>query len=194
MSTLRALWARYSNSLRQFVSFGLIGGAGVLVNQSVVVLCNVMGRDLFGIGYNDPVANLFGSQFHVRYYHLYAIGAFLVANMFNFILNRYVTFRRHTRAPFIKEYLPFLLIGSVAAVVGLFLLTWLTKSNWPLPHSVFNDSQGLTNRLYWANLIQIVLVMPVNFLLNKLWTFQAVRKRHAASLERKAAEASQGSK
>ncbi len=192
MSTLQSLWARYGNAIRQFISFGVIGGAGVFVNQTVLVACNVFGRDLFGVSYKDPVFNLFGSQFHVRYYHLYAILAFLVANMFNFILNRYWTFRGHQRAPFFKEYLPFLLIGSVAAVVGLFLLTWLTKSDWPLPHSVFNDSQGLWNRLYWANLIQIVLVTPVNFVMNKLWTFQAVRKRHAASLERKAATTAEG--
>ncbi|WP_036923335.1 GtrA family protein [Propionicicella superfundia] len=186
MDKVQALWARYRNSLLQFGKFGLIGGAGVVVNQFVVVVCNVLGRDLFGVGYNTAVLNLFGSEFHVRLLQVYAILAFLVANLFNFVLNRYWTFRGHARAPFWKEYLPFLLVGSVAAVVGLFLLTWLTKSDWPLPHSVFDDSTGLRNRFYWANLIQIVLVMPVNFVLNKLWTFQAVRKRHAEATERKA--------
>jgi putative flippase GtrA len=190
---VQALWARYGNSLRQFLKFGLIGGAGAVVNQVVVIVCNVLGRDLFGVGYDSPLVNLFGSAFHLRYLQLYAVIAFLVANMFNFILNRYWTFRGHARAPFFKEYAPFLLVGSVAALVGVVLLTWLTKSDWPLSFSYFDDSTGLRNRLYWANLIQIVLVMPVNFVLNKVWTFQAVRRRHAASVERKAAAASEES-
>lgn len=179
--------------MRQFLKFGLIGGAGAVVNQVVLIVCNVLGRDLFGVDYSSPVLNLFGSEFHFRYLQVYAIIAFLVANMFNFILNRYWTFRGHARAPFVKEYAPFLLVGSVAALVGLVLLTWLTKSDWPLSHEYFDDSTGLRNRLYWANLIQIVLVMPVNFVLNKVWTFQAVRRRHAAAVERKADAASEGS-
>lgn len=180
------LWERYGNSLQQFLKFGLIGGAGVLVNQAVLILCNVLGRDWGDTDYSDVLFNLFGTEYNVRYFQLYSIIAFLVANMFNFVLNRYWTFRKHKRAPFLKEYLPFLLVGSVAALVGLALLTWLTKSEWPLPSDIFDDSSGLRTKLYWANLIQIALVTPVNFVLNKLWTFQAVRKRYAQAAERDA--------
>ena len=44
-----------------------------------------------------------------------------------------------------------------------------------LPTSVFDDSSGLRNRLYWSQLIVIGLVTPLSFVLNKLWTFAAVR-------------------
>ena len=44
-----------------------------------------------------------------------------------------------------------------------------------LPTSLFDDSSGLRNRLYWSQLIVIALVMPVSFVFNKLWTFAAVR-------------------
>lgn len=186
MSGLSKLRQRYRNTLLQFLKFGLIGGAGVLVNQGVLMLANIIGRDAVNVHYNDVLINLLGTPFNLRNYHLYAVIALLVANLFNFVLNRYWTFKGGTRAPFWKEYLPFLTVGSVAAVVGLLLLTWLTKSEWPLSSEVFDDSSGLRNKLYWANLIQIALVTPINFILNKLWTFQAVRKRHAESLEQRA--------
>lgn len=185
MSGISNLWQRYRNTLLQFLKFGLIGGAGVLVNQGVLVLANIVGREGAQVGYYDVVVNLFGSDFNIRWFQVYAVIAFLVANLFNFVLNRYWTFRGGKRAPFWKEYLPFLLVGSMAAIVGLMLLTWLVKSSWPLDPAVFDNSSGLRNKLYWANLIQIALVTPINFVLNKLWTFQAVRKRHAASVERR---------
>jgi hypothetical protein len=46
-----------------------------------------------------------------------------------------------------------------------------------LPTSVFNDSSGLRNRFYWAQLIAIGIVTPLSFVLNKIWTFSAVRGR-----------------
>jgi putative flippase GtrA len=44
-----------------------------------------------------------------------------------------------------------------------------------LPMDVFDDTTGLRNRLYWSQLIVIALVTPLSFVLNKLWTFAAVR-------------------
>ena len=53
----------------------------------------------------------------------------------------------------------------------------LFRSHSPisLSTSVFDDSTGLRNRLYWSQLIVIGLVTPLSFVLNKLWTFAAVR-------------------
>lgn len=183
MNRLQTLWTRYGTALVQFLKFGLIGGAGVLVNQGVFVAANVFMRDVFGVGSNEPFLNLFGTQYHIRFFHVFSVVAFLVANMFNFILNRYWTFRASARAPFLREYAPFLLVGSAATVVGLMILTWLMKSDWPLSNAFFDGSTGLRTKVYWANLIQIALVMPVNFVFNKLWTFQSVRKRHAEAAE-----------
>jgi hypothetical protein len=47
-----------------------------------------------------------------------------------------------------------------------------------LPPSIFDDSTGLRTRLYWAQLITVVIITPVSFVLNKLWTFSAVRGKH----------------
>ena len=43
----------------------------------------------------------------------------------------------------------------------------------------FDDSTGFRTRLYWAQLITIAVVTPVSFVLNKIWTFSAVRGKKA---------------
>jgi hypothetical protein len=47
-----------------------------------------------------------------------------------------------------------------------------------LSPTVLDDSTGFRTRLYWAQLIVIAVVTPVSFVLNKLWTFAAVRTHH----------------
>ena len=44
-----------------------------------------------------------------------------------------------------------------------------------LPSPIFNDHEGLRARAYWAQLFTIVLTMPINYLINKVWTFRAVK-------------------
>ena len=51
--------------------------------------------------------------------------AFLVANLWNFQLNRLWTFRSAAHASWIKEYLPFLAVGLLGQIVGLGILTLL---------------------------------------------------------------------
>lgn len=179
--TLSDLYARHRHSLFQFVRFGLVGGVGVAVNQVVLVLTNVFARDVLGVGHDDILIDLPFTDFNVRNYHLYVLIAFFVANFCNFVLNRHWTFKADDRAGMWHEYWPFLVVGLGAQLVGLLLITALMHPGSPigLPSSVFDNSSGLRNKLYWANLINIVCVMPVNFVLNKLWTFRAVRVRHA---------------
>ena len=63
-------------------------------------------------------------------------------------------------------------------MVGLLLITALMHPHSPigLPSDVFDNSTGFRTKLYWANLITIACVTPINFVLNKLWTFRAVRR------------------
>ena len=84
------------------------------------------------------------------------------------------------RAPLWREYWPFLLVGLASQVVALLLITALMHpdSAISLPSDVFDNSSGFRTKLYWANLITIVCVTPINFVLNKLWTFGAVRRAH----------------
>jgi len=124
-----------------------------------------------------PLAPVPFTDYFVRYVHLVWIVAFLVANVWNFQLNRWWTFRAHAHASWWRQFLPFLAVGSVAAVVGLLFISWFTHpDSWLyLPDPWFTESVGLRSRTYWAQLITIALTMPVNFVVNKLWTFRAVR-------------------
>jgi putative flippase GtrA len=159
----------------QFVRFAAVGASGVLVNMVALILVKRLGPQaevaLFGL---PPTA------FHVRWYHLYSTVAFVVANLWNFQLNRSWTFRSSKRTRWIKEYWPFLLVGLLGQVIGLVLLTLLMHRGSPLslPTDLFDDSNGFRTRLYWAQLIVIAVVTPLSFVLNKLWTFAAVRTHH----------------
>jgi putative flippase GtrA len=103
--------------------------------------------------------------------------AFLVANVWNFQLNRRWTFRSAAHASWLKEYLPFLAVGMLGQLVGLGILTLLMHpgSVFALSPQFFDDSTGFRTRLYWAQLITIAVVTPLSFVLNKVWTFSAVR-------------------
>ncbi|MDR1711432.1 MAG: GtrA family protein [Propionibacteriaceae bacterium] len=167
------LLERLRPSLVQFAKFALVGGGGVIVNQCVVVACNVVARDFFGVTREDALFRIPFTEFNARNYHLWSTLAFVIANLFNFMINRHWTFKG-TRGPFFKEYGPFLAVGLFAQGFGLLILTALMHKDSPisLPASVFTDSEGLLNKYYWANLITIVCVTPINFVINKLWTFR----------------------
>lgn len=184
MSAVSDLYARYGHSLRQFLTFGLVGGSGVLVNMAVFALCNNIGHHLIDVDYRDVFFPLLSTRFNVRYGHLYVWIAFAVAVTWNFLLNRYWTFRAEGgRAPFLKEYLPFFLVGACANVGTTVIFTLLTNPTSPLylPDPPFTDGGSFwLKRPYWAQAIAIVFTMPINFVVNKLWTFRAVRRRHAA--------------
>jgi len=161
--------------MRQLVKFGLVGGSGVAVNLLVIIACNKLGPDPHAIAVNLPL-----SRFNIRNYHVYATIAFLVANIWNFQLNRSWTFRTAKHATWLSEYWPFLAVGLLGQAIGLVLLTLLMHHGSPiaLPTDPLDDTSGLRTRLYWAQLIVIVVVTPLSFVLNKVWTFAAVRTRH----------------
>ncbi|MCL1838259.1 MAG: GtrA family protein [Propionibacteriaceae bacterium] len=172
-------------NLSQFARFALVGGLGVLVNQGVVVGCNVIGRDFFGVDREDAVIGILLTDLSVRNYHLWSTLAFLVANFINFVLNRNWTFKTAEPAPFWKQYFPFLIVGLFAQGFGLLILTALMhpQSAISLPTSIFTDSEGFLNKYYWANLITVFAVTPISFGLNKLWTFRIVHTAEAKTYE-----------
>lgn len=185
---------RYRRGLLQFVRFAIVGGLGFVVNMIVLILCNRIGQDVFGRSENSILTGLPATSFNIRYYHLYVMVAFLVASVSNFMVNRHWTFKSPNRAHFLKEYLPFLAVGLLAQMVGLVLVTLLMHENSPvaLPSSVFDDSSGLRTKVYWAQMISIILTTPVNFVANKLWTFRFVRQRHGRQVQADAAETAVG--
>lgn len=166
---------RHRRNALQFGRFALVGGSGVLVNLVALVLVKHLGPRP-----EDAIAALSPTAFHVRWYHVYSTVAFLVANVWNFQLNRWWTFRSARHSRWWREYWPFLAVGFLGQAIGLVLLTLLMHRGSPisLPTGVLDDSTGLRTRLYWAQLIVIVVVTPLSFVLNKVWTFAAVRTRH----------------
>lgn len=176
-----SLYARYGHVLRQFVKFGLVGGAGVIVNMLVAIILNRLNGGT--VNAQRPLFHLWG-PYHFRYTNFVWIAAFGVAVVFNFVLNRYWTFRHGARAPFGKEFWPFFAVGSVAAFVGVFIKTAFTNPTSPiyLPEPYWHENAGLSSRELWSQLLTIVITMPINFVVNKLWTFRAVRRKHADTL------------
>ena len=177
--TLRAgHYRQYAESIRQFVKFGIVGGSGVIVNMVVAIIMNKLNGG--SANAQEIIWSIPGSPFNVRFTALVWIGGFLVANLWNFQLNRWWTFRSSGRARWWSEFWPFLAVGAVAAVVGLVIKISLTNPSSPihLSGAWFHEEAGLNSREYWAQLIAIIVTMPVNFLVNKFWTFRSVRRLH----------------
>lgn len=173
------LLVRHRSNWIQLFRFALVGASGVLVNLLVVVICDHLGPEETAVAIDLP-----GTDFNVRWYHVYSTLAFLIANLWNFQLNRWWTFRSTKHAAWRHEYPPFLVVGLAGQVIGLGILTLLMHpdSVLGLPSSVFDDSTLLRTKLYWAQLISVVLVTPLSFVINKIWTFRRVRTRDGRPL------------
>lgn len=169
------LLVRHGHNWVLLFRFGLVGLSGVFVNLLVAIMCKKLGPDENGIFLDLPF-----TDFNVRWYHAYSTIAFLVANLWNFELNRLWTFRSSKNAGWFREYFPFLTVGILAQIVGLGILTLLMHpdSIFSLSPTFFDDSTGFRTRFYWAQLITIAIVMPISFVLNKFWTFSSVRGQH----------------
>lgn len=181
MTSAGPWYRRYAYVGRQFVKFGLVGGVGVVVNMLIAIAMNKANGGT--VNAQNILFSIPGTPFNFRFTILVWIVAFLVANLFNFQLNRHWTFRKGHKAPWLKEFLPFLAVGSAAALIGIFIKIGFTNptSAIYLPYPWFHEDTGLQSREYWAQLLTIVITTPINFGANKLWTFRHVRRRHAAS-------------
>jgi len=89
------------------------------------------------------------------HYLLAATGAFVVAWFNNFVLNKFWTFRQHGLS-WVKQGLRYLAVSLVALGLNLALLFVLVQI-------------GLAE--VPAQAIAIVAVTPVNFLMNRRWSF-----------------------
>ena len=100
----------------------------MVVNLLVVIACNKLGPDAHSVAVDLPL-----TDYNVRWYHVYATIAFLIANLWNFQLNRKWTFRSAVHATWISEYLPFLVVGLAGLLANLGLLDFFMLH----PGSVF---------------------------------------------------------
>lgn len=170
---------RNRRNLGQFLMFGMVGGSGIVVNLAVTVVGKRILPHYKAVALDLPL-----TVFNIRWYHLIGTAAFLVANTWNYELNRRVTFKARGRGArsWWRGLGNFMGIGAVAFAVGMAIQTGLLKPESPIclerHFRWMDDSSGLRTALYWATLIQIALTMPINFIVNKLWTFRAVRSGH----------------
>jgi len=177
---MRRLLARYRGSLNQFVKFSLVGASGVVVNLVVAYGAKKL-APLIWPGAADP-ANVWlpipGTVFNLRWYMLFSMLAFVVANLSNFQLNRTWSFRSRNHARWIVEFWHFFAVGLLAQLLGMLLEWGLMHPASPigLPDAVFDNSTGLRTKWYWAHLIMIGVTIPISFLLNKFWTFAKIRQ------------------
>lgn len=162
--------------MRQLLKFCLVGGSGVLVNLLAFVLLS----KLAPAAPTEVLLPLRPTRYNVRWLHLISLGAFVVANLWNFEINRLWTFGSNGSVSRVR-FGHFFTVGLAAQFVGFFILTALTNPKSPiqLPVSIFDGSSGLRTRHYWAQLIMIICTTPLSFILNKLWTFREHRQdRH----------------
>jgi len=154
------------------VRFGLVGASGVVVNLIVFALLLATGADP-----QQVVLPIVGTAFNVRGYHAFSTVAFLIANLWNFELNRIWTFQSAGHAPWLREYGPFLTVGVAAQSLGLLVLTLLLHpaTAVSLSTDLLDGSSVFRSRELWAQALTIGIVTPVSFVGNKLWTFRVVR-------------------
>jgi len=166
------LFVRQRHNWLLLLRFGMVGASGVIVNLLVL-----QGVEAIGPYYDDVWVDLPATNFNVKWYHVYVTIAFFVANLWNFQLNRGWTFQSGKHAPWLREYVPFVLVGLFSLALNLVIVTALLhpSSAVSLPESTFDGTSPWRNRLTWANLIAIVIVTPASFVTNKLWTFSSVR-------------------
>jgi putative flippase GtrA len=176
---LHFLLVRHRHNWVLLSRFGLVGASGVAVNLLALKLL-----ELIGPPYESVWLDLPATSFNIRWYHLLVTGAFFVANLWNFQLNRAWAFRSAGGgASWWNEYVPFLVLGLLALSLNLVIVTALMHVGSPiaLPPKIFDDSSALRSRLSWANLLAICAVTPMAFVSNKLWTFRAVRSSRRGS-------------
>lgn len=105
---------------------------------------------------NLAVYALLLKQAHLHYL-LAATGSFLVAATNNYVWNRLWTFR-HQRGHVAYQGLRFLIVAAIAYVANLGLLLGLVEV--------------LSVGKIVSQAVAIVLVTPLNFIGNKLWSFR----------------------
>lgn len=119
----------------QLIKFGIVGGIGYVINLAVFTLLN------HGLGVH---------------YLLASVGAFCVAVLNNFVLNRHWTFEPGESHPAFQA-IRFFAVSIGALLVNLAVLKALVAST-------SLDAVA-------AQAIAVAVAMPLNFLGNKLWTF-----------------------
>lgn len=175
--------SRLRRNLVEFLKFGLVGGSGVAVNFVVFVAVKKLAALIWQTAQIEqaPLWTLPGTEMSLRWFSLYSIIAFFVANLWNYILNRNWTFRSDRHAGWWREYWPFLTVGLVSQLLGMLIEIWLNHAYYGLSDEVFDNSVWFLNKANAAHLLMILATVPIQYLVNKFWTFRAIRGSRPAS-------------
>lgn len=134
------------DSLTQFVMFGIVGVSNTVISYLINILVLVLLRP-FGLAWDYVAGN---------------IVAFLLSVLWSFYWNNRVVFvqgegqHRNLWKALLKAYAAYGFTGIILNNI----LSWL----WI---STFHISK------YIAPLINLIISVPLNFVINKLWTFKA---------------------
>lgn len=136
-------------SLTQFVMFGIVGASNTIISYLINVLVLVMLRT-FSLAWDYIAGNII---------------AFLLSVLWSFYWNSKVVFTQEPgeHRSLWKTLLKAYAVYGFTGIILNNILSWL----WI---SVFHISK------YIAPLINLTVSVPLNFVLNKLWTFQERRK------------------
>ncbi len=157
--------ARLKKSIRQFVKFCFVGASGVVVNLAVftavlLVWLAATGHihGLAGLGHSvvDLAVKKDTKAVPVAAVFIANAAGFVVSVFTNYYLNRRWTFRSTGD---VKSELPKFFAVSVTAYVGQLAVLWLLHGPLHVPPIP-------------SQLVAIACVMPINFILNKLWSFK----------------------
>lgn len=135
--------ARLKKSGLQFIKFCFVGASGVVVNLVVFNLTILLWR--LASGNTPTVAEYLGNLL-----------GFVVSVLTNYYLNRRWTFRSSGAVS--SELPKFVTVSIIAYLVNLGVFT-VARHGLHLDDNV-------------SQVIAIACVMPINFILNKLWSFR----------------------
>lgn len=159
-------------SFQHFLYFGAIGASGVVVNMIIFIAFNkVVGMH---VAMNEYIFSLRWWEFvSFRWHHLGSTISFIVANVWNFYLNKLVNFNEPRSGSGLLLFIKFFMVGLVGLGATLLTTSLVLHSDVLslFPEYIFDGSSGLRSKLYWANLFGIAVSVPVTFVLNKKWTF-----------------------
>ncbi|MCL1923158.1 MAG: GtrA family protein [Propionibacteriaceae bacterium] len=169
---------RHTASLSQLAKFCVVGSSGVLVNLfTAYCVKKVAPLVISGAEVENVWITIPGTSFALRWFMVFSMIAFVVANVWNYQFNRLWSFRSNSHASWWKEFLPFFTVGLIAQGLGMILELALMHPGSPigLSEAIFDNTTGFRTKWYWAHMIMVCVTVPVSFLLNKFWTFRAIR-------------------
>ena len=136
---------RLKRNIIQFIKFCFVGGSGVIVNLAAFNLTLFVWQAASG---DTPTAAKYLGN---------ALG-FVISVLTNYYLNRRWTFR--SSGAVASELPKFFIVSVIAYLVNLGIFTLCLS----VLHLSANPSQ----------LVAIACVLPINFVLNKLWSFSGL--------------------